>query len=76
MQDFIICKINSIGYNIYKKRFTICVKEGENSINCFLQDSIIKFATEFYENNCVCVATINKIKNKLIITNLRRGGVA
>lgn len=74
MIDFIKCEIDAIGYDIFKKKFTITINSNFKSVKCYMKDSIIEAATQHYKDHCKCIATVTLFKKKLLITNIRKLG--
>lgn len=74
MIDFIKCEIDSVGYDIFKKQFTITINSDFNSIKCYLKETIIEAAAQHYKDHCKCIATVSYFKKKLLVTNIRKLG--
>lgn len=72
MIDYVTCKIDGIGYNYFKKKFTILLNIDYKSIRCFLSPSIVNFATDFYEDKEMVVATLQYKGNKIYVNNIRK----
>lgn len=72
MIDYIPCKIDAIGYDFFKKKFTILLNINYKSTRCYISESILEFATKFYQNHDNVIAKIETRNKKLFVSNIRK----
>ena len=72
MIDYITCKIDGIGYNYFKKKFTILLNIDYKSVRCFLNPNIVNFATDFYIDHSTVVASLQYKDKKIYVNNIRQ----